>query len=92
MWNSGDATLVHIDVLPGLRRTQLCTGSELVGISPKTLNLLATDRSQAGAAQRARQRSRRSPASAIPLDRRGASLNQFALHPLRVSCGPCRTS
>jgi thiamine pyrophosphate-dependent acetolactate synthase large subunit-like protein len=35
MWNSGDATLVHIDVLPAYEERNYVPDLELVGISPE---------------------------------------------------------
>jgi acetolactate synthase-1/2/3 large subunit len=35
MWNSGDATLVHIDVLPAYEERNYVPDLELVGTSPK---------------------------------------------------------
>lgn len=41
MWNSGDATLVHIDVLPAYEERNYVPDLELVGDIAETLNLLA---------------------------------------------------
>ncbi len=42
MWNSGDATLVHIDVLPAYEERNYVPDLELVGDIAGTLNLLAS--------------------------------------------------
>lgn len=85
MWNSGDATLVHIDVLPAYEERNYVPDLELVGDIAETLNLLAnridhklelSQRASEILVDRQHQRDL--------LDRRGASLNQFALHPLRI--------
>lgn len=85
MWNSGNATLVHIDVLPAYEERNYTPDVELVGDIAGTLNKLAQniDRRlvlspQAAEILRDRQHQREL------LDRRGAQLNQFALHPLRI--------
>lgn len=92
MWNSGDATLVHIDVLPAYEERKYVPDLELVGDIAATLNLLSSriehklelsQRASEILVDRQHQRGL--------LDRRGASLNQFALHPLRI-VRPCRTS
>jgi acetolactate synthase-1/2/3 large subunit len=85
MWNSGDATLVHIDVLPAYEERNYVPDLELVGDIAETLNQLAnridhklelSQRASEILVDRQHQRDL--------LDRRGASLNQFALHPLRI--------
>ncbi len=85
MWNSGNATLVHIDVLPAYEERNYTPDVELVGDIAGTLNKLAQNidhrlvlSPQAAEILRDRQHQRE------PLDRRGAQLNQFALHPLRI--------
>ncbi len=85
MWNSGNATLVHIDVLPAYEERNYTPDVELVGDIAGTLNKLAQNidhrlvlSPQAAEILRDRQHQREL------LDRRGAQLNQFALHPLRI--------
>lgn len=85
MWNRGDATLVHIDVLPAYEERNYTPDSELVGDIAATLNKLTRRIThklvltpQAAEILRDRQHQREL------LDRRGAQLNQFALHPLRI--------
>ena len=82
MWNSGNATLVHIDVLPAYEERNYTPDVELVGDIAGTLNKLAQNidhrlvlSPQAAEILRDRQHQREL------LDRRGAQLNQFALHP-----------
>lgn len=85
MWNTGDATLVHIDVLPAYEESHYTPDIELVGSIAGTLTKLASriemplilsPRASEILVDRQRQRDL--------LDRRGARLNQFALHPLRI--------
>ncbi|OAT75340.1 acetolactate synthase [Mangrovibacter phragmitis] len=85
MWNSGDATLVHIDVLPAYEERYYTPDFELIGDIAATLERLAgrisrlyelSPRATEILVDRQRQRDL--------LDRRGASLTQFALHPLRI--------
>ncbi|EIY2648699.1 acetolactate synthase AlsS [Klebsiella aerogenes] len=85
MWNSGNATLVHIDVLPAYEDRNYTPDVELVGDIAGTLNKLAQNidhrlvlSPQAAEILHDRQHQREL------LDRRGAQLNQFALHPLRI--------
>ena len=85
MWNRGDATLVHIDVLPAYEERNYTPDIELVGDIAATLNTLTRRIShklvltpQAAEILTDRQHQREL------LDRRGAQLNQFALHPLRI--------
>ncbi|WP_435954476.1 acetolactate synthase AlsS [Dryocola sp. BD626] len=85
MWNTGSATLVHIDVLPAYEERNYTPDIELIGDIAGTLDKLA---------ERIDQPLILSPrASEILIDRqhqrellnrRGANLNQFALHPLRI--------
>ncbi len=85
MWNSGNATLVHIDVLPAYEERNYTPDVELVGDIAGTLNKLAQNidhrlvLSPAGGGDPPRP-----PAPARAAGRRGAQLNQFALHPLRI--------
>ncbi|ALB63576.1 Acetolactate synthase, catabolic [Cronobacter condimenti 1330] len=85
MWNSGNATLVHIDVLPAYEESHYAPEIELVGDIAGTLEKLAeriaqplilSDRASEILIDRQNQREL--------LARRGAQLNQFALHPLRI--------
>jgi acetolactate synthase-1/2/3 large subunit len=85
MWNRGNATLVHIDVLPAYEERNYTPDIELVGDIAATLNKLTGRIShklvltpQAAEILTDRQHQREL------LDRRGAQLNQFALHPLRI--------
>ncbi len=85
MWNCGNATLVHIDVLPAYEESHYAPEIELVGDIAGTLEKLAgrieqplvlSDRASEILIDRQNQREL--------LARRGAQLNQFALHPLRI--------
>ncbi len=85
MWNTGDATLVHIDVMPAYEERNYIPDIELVGDIASTLEKLV------GHIEKPLTLSPR--AAEILLDRRhqrdllnrkGAQLNQFALHPLRI--------
>ncbi|UMX84195.1 hypothetical protein MJ584_15890 [Klebsiella pneumoniae] len=85
MWNSGNATLVHIDVLPAYEE-RTTPDVELVGDIAGTSSTSWRKISIIGWCS-PRQRRRRSSATASTselLTRRGAQLNQFALHPLRI--------
>lgn len=85
MWNSGDATLVHIDVLPAYEERKYVPDLELVGDIAVTLNLLASRiEHKLELSQRASEILVDRQHQRDLLDRRGASLNQFALHPLRI--------
>lgn len=85
MWNLGDASLVHIDILPADTDNCYLPEIELVGDIASTLDKLT---------QRVVAPLELSPVAAdILLDRqkqrellslRGRQLNQFALHPLRI--------
>ncbi|MGG6099810.1 acetolactate synthase AlsS [Pantoea allii] len=85
MWNSGNATLVHIDVVPAETDNRYLPDAELVGNIAETLRKLA---------ERITHPLQLSHEAASVLDDRqqqrqllalqGASLNQFALHPLRI--------
>lgn len=85
MWNSGNATLIHIDVVPAETDNRYLPDAELVGNIAATLRKLA---------QKVRQPLQLSKEAASILEDRqqqrqllalqGASLNQFALHPLRI--------
>ena len=79
MWNRGDATLVHIDVLPAYEERNYVPDVELVGDIAATLNALA------GRMSRSLELSPQATEILIDrqhqrdlLDRRGASLGQFA--------------
>ncbi|WP_338512760.1 acetolactate synthase AlsS [Erwinia aphidicola] len=85
MWNSGTATLVHIDVLPADSDSCYLPDAELVGDIAATLNKLTAQIShpltlspQAAAILQDRQQQRELPSL------RGHQLDQFALHPLRI--------
>ena len=85
MWNSGDATTVHIDVLPAYEERKYVPDLELVGDIAATLNLLASRiEHKLELSQRASEILVDRQHQRDLLDRRGASLNQFALHPLRI--------
>lgn len=85
MWNSGNATLVHIDVLPADTDNRYLPEIELVGDIAPTVRKIA-DRiaaplqlsDEAASVLEDRQQQRKL------LAMQGASLNQFALHPLRI--------
>ncbi len=85
MWNTGNATLVHIDVLPAYEERNYIPDIELIGDIAGTLSKLAVKvdkplilSSRASEILIDRQHQREL------LSRRGANLNQFALHPLRI--------
>jgi acetolactate synthase-1/2/3 large subunit len=85
MWNSGTATLVHIDVLPADADNCYLPDAELVGDIAATLDKLATRiasplqlSTEAAAILADRQQQREL------LSLQGQNLNQFALHPLRI--------
>ncbi|WP_210497583.1 acetolactate synthase AlsS, partial [Pantoea ananatis] len=85
MWNSGNATLIHIDVVPAETDNRYLPDAELVGNIAATLRKLAQKVSQplqlskeAASILEDRQQQRQL------LALQGASLNQFALHPLRI--------
>ncbi|QGU89541.1 acetolactate synthase AlsS [Erwinia sorbitola] len=85
MWNSGKATLVHIDVLPADTDNCYQPDAELVGDIAATLDKLTARitaplilSSQSAAILQDRQQQREL------LALRGHQLNQFALHPLRI--------
>ncbi|WP_067700672.1 MULTISPECIES: acetolactate synthase AlsS [unclassified Erwinia] len=85
MWNSGNATLVHIDVLPADTDNCYLPDVELVGDIASTLDKLADKitaplqlSEQAASVLQDRQQQRQL------LSLQGQSLNQFALHPLRI--------
>ncbi|MFG1174566.1 acetolactate synthase AlsS [Erwiniaceae bacterium CAU 1747] len=85
MWNSGKATLVHIDILPADSDNCYLPDAELVGDIAATLEKLTarithslTLSPQAAAVLQDRQQQREL------LALRGNQLNQFALHPLRI--------
>ena len=85
MWNSGKARLVHIDVLPAEADNRYLPDAELVGDIAQTVRKIAA---------RVTSPLRLSEAAAAILDDRrqqrallamqGASLDRFALHPLRI--------
>ena len=85
MWNRGNALLVHIDVLPAETDNRYLPDAELVGDIAQTVRNIAA---------RIDSPLQLSTAAAAILDDRqhqrqllalqGASLDQFALHPLRI--------
>lgn len=85
MWNNGNATLVHIDVLPAYEERNYTPDIELVGNIAATLNKLSQriDHQLVLSPQAAEILVDRQHQREL-LDRRGAQLNQFALHPLRI--------
>ncbi len=85
MWNIGDGTLVHIDVLPAYEESHYTPDIELVGDIAATLDKLAARitaplilSAQTSEILIDRQQQREL------LARRGSELNQFAIHPLRI--------
>ncbi|MEO3956550.1 acetolactate synthase AlsS, partial [Chromobacterium piscinae] len=83
MWNSGKAMLVHIDVLPAEADNLYLPDAELVGDIAQTVRKIAAriasplQLSEAAAAVLEDRRQQRQL-----LAMQGASLDQFALHPL----------
>lgn len=92
MWNSGDATLVHIDVLPAYEERNYVPDLELVGDIAETLNLLANRIDhKLELSQRASEIW--SIASISAICSIAAVPRSTSLPCIRcVSCGPCRTS
>lgn len=85
MWNSGKAILVHIDVLPADTDNNYLPDAELVGDIAQTVRKIAAHihlplqlSNAASSVLEDRQHQRQL------LAMQGASLNQFALHPLRI--------
>lgn len=85
MWNSGNATLIHIDVIPAETDNRYLPDAELVGDIAATVRKLAARITaplqltpEAATILEDRQQQRKL------LAMQGASLNQFALHPLRI--------
>ncbi len=84
MWNSGNATLVHIDVLPAYEERNYTPDVELRAISPalstswRKISIIGWCSPRQAEILRDRQHQREAAG------RRGAQLNQFALHPLRI--------
>ncbi|WP_261642011.1 acetolactate synthase AlsS [Erwinia mallotivora] len=85
MWNSGHATLVHIDVLPADTDNCYLPDAELVGDIAATIDKLAAQintplplSAQSADILEDRQQQRQL------LSLQGKNLNQFALHPLRI--------
>lgn len=85
MWNSGNATLIHIDVMPADTDNRYLPDAELVGDIAATLDKLATRirsplqlSEETAAILHDRQHQRKL------LALQGMNLNQFALHPLRI--------
>jgi len=85
MWNSGTATLVHIDVMPAETDNCYLPDAELVGDIAATLDKLARLISaplQLSSASAEILQDRQTQRQLLAL--RGHQLNQFALHPLRI--------
>lgn len=85
MWNSGTATLVHIDVLPAEADNCYLPDAELVGDIAATLDKLAArivSPLQLSATAAAILEDRQQQRELLSLQ--GQNLNQFALHPLRI--------
>ncbi|MGC0842637.1 acetolactate synthase AlsS [Pantoea agglomerans] len=85
MWNCGNATLIHIDVIPAETDNRYLPDAELVGDIAATVRKLAARITaplqltpEAATILEDRQQQRKL------LAMQGASLNQFALHPLRI--------
>lgn len=84
-WSNDNAELVHIDVMPAETDSDYLPDVELVGDIADTLDLLTEqihqriDLSQASIAILEDRRQQREL-----LDQKGRSLNQFAIHPLRL--------
>ena len=84
MWNSGNATLVHIDVLPAYEERNYTPDVELVGDIAGTLNKLAQNIDHRLVLSRRRRRSSATASTSASCWTAAAQLNQFALHPLRI--------
>ncbi|MDZ7279964.1 acetolactate synthase AlsS [Pantoea eucrina] len=85
MWNSGSAILVHIDVLPADTDNRYLPDAELVGDIAQTVRKIAdrvTSPLQLSEASAAVLNDRQQQRQLLALQ--GASLDQFALHPLRI--------
>ncbi|MCU5772387.1 acetolactate synthase AlsS [Erwiniaceae bacterium BAC15a-03b] len=85
MWNSGHATLVHIDVLPADTDNCYLPDAELVGDIAATLDKLAlriTSPLHLSSASAEILQDRQTQRQLLAL--RGHQLDQFALHPLRI--------
>ncbi|WP_075183337.1 acetolactate synthase AlsS [Pantoea sp. 1.19] len=85
MWNRGSAILVHIDVLPAETDNHYLPDAELVGDIAQTVRKIAERvdaplQLSSSAAEILRDRQQQRQLLAL----QGASLNQFALHPLRI--------
>lgn len=85
MWNSGKARLVHIDVLPADTDNRYQPDAELVGDIAQTVRKIAariTSPLQLSDAAASILEDRQQQRQLLAMQ--GASLNQFALHPLRI--------
>ena len=85
MWNRGNAILVHIDVLPAQTDNRYLPDAELVGDIAQTVRNIAARIEaplQLSAAAAAILDDRQQQRQLLTLQ--GASLDQFALHPLRI--------
>jgi acetolactate synthase-1/2/3 large subunit len=85
MWNSGNATLIHIDVIPAETDNRYLPDAELVGDIAATVRKLAariTAPRQLTAETASILDDRQQQRKLLAMQ--GASLNQFALHPLRI--------
>ena len=85
MWNSGNATLIHIDVMAADTDNCYLPDAELVGDIAATLDKLAqriTAPLQLSSASAEILQDRQTQRQLLAL--RGHQLNQFALHPLRI--------
>ncbi|RAU29639.1 acetolactate synthase AlsS [Pantoea sp. RIT413] len=85
MWNCGNALLVHIDVLPAETDNRYLPDAELVGDIAQTVRNIAAridSPLQLSAAAAAILDDRQHQRQLLALQ--GASLDQFALHPLRI--------
>jgi len=84
-WNPGTAKLVHIDVLPAESDSHYTPDNELVGDIAETLDLLTEQVNQryvlsSGATRILQERQQQREL----LAQKGHSLQQFAIHPLRL--------
>ena len=85
MWNRGNAILVHIDVLPAQTDNRYLPDAELVGDIAQTVRNIAARIEaplQLSAVAAAILDDRQQQRQLLTLQ--GASLDQFALHPLRI--------
>ncbi len=93
MWNSGNATLVHIDVLPAYEERNYIPDVELIGDIASTLDKIAaqiTSPLQLSDAAATILVDRQQPARSARSQRRAASISLPCIR--CASCGRCRTS